>query len=178
MRDLSFFILLVAFTTLFSSCENNSKETKVEANLNDSILFYEQSLFGKVDVDRVDKEGALKLSDFYYQWAIENKGDSLAPEYLLKSADLAMNMKKPVAAINAFNIILRDYPEHKNAPYVLFLKAFVYENILNNTEKARAYYQEFLIKFPENEYADDVKISLKNLGKTPEELIREFENKN
>lgn len=178
MRDLSFFILLVAFTTLFSSCENNSKETKVEANLNDSILFYEQSLFGKADVDRVDKEGALKLSDFYYQWAIENKGDSLAPEYLLKSADLAMNMKKPVAAINAFNIILRDYPEHKNAPYALFLKAFVYENILNNTEKARAYYQEFLIKFPENEYADDVKISLKNLGKTPEELIREFENKN
>lgn len=178
MRNLGYFLLVVLSSTLILSCGDNANKTKVEINLNDSINFYEQSLFGQSDVNKVDIEGALKLSDFYYQWAIENKGDSLAPEYLLKSADLAMNMKKPVPAINAFNLILMDYPEYKNAPYALFLKAFVYEDILNNTEKARTYYQEFLIKFPDNEYADDVRVSLKNLGKTPEELIKEFENKN
>lgn len=177
MKNLGYFLLVILSSALVISCDDNANKTKGEINLNDSINYYEQSLFGQSDVNKVDVEGALKLSNFYYQWAIDNKGESLAPEYLLKSADLAMNMKKPVPAINAFNVILKDYPEHKNAPYALFLKAFVYEDILNNTEKAKQYYQEFLIRFPENEYADDVRISLKNLGKTPEELIKEFENK-
>jgi len=177
MKHLVYFSLITLLSIFISSCGNNANKTKAEVNIDDSIAFYEQSLFGQSDVNKVDIKGALKLSDYYYQWAMENKGDSLAPEYLLKSADLAMNMKKPVPAINAFNVILMDYPEHKNAPYALFLKAFVYEDILNNTEKARQYYQEFLIKFPDNEYTDDVRISLKNLGKTPEDLIKEFENK-
>ncbi|PLX10859.1 MAG: hypothetical protein C0598_09590 [Marinilabiliales bacterium] len=176
MKNLVLIIIGLIGIGLISSC-NNANKAKVEVNLNDSISFYEKSLFGNEGMSKLDVEGALKLSNFYYQWALANKGDSLAPEYLLKSADIAMNMKKPVPAINAFNIILTDYPNHKNAPYALFLKAFVYEDILNNNDKARKFYQEFLIKYPDNEYADDVRISLKNLGKTPEELIREFENK-
>ena len=177
MKHLVYLSLIILSSVVIMSCGNNTNKAKAELNIKDSIAFYEKALFKQEDVNKVDVEGALKLSNFYYQWAIDNKGDSLAPEYLLKSEDLAMNMKKPVPAINAFNIILKDYPAHKNAPYALFLKAFVYEDILNNTQKAKQYYQEFLIKFPDNEYADDVRISLKNLGKTPEELIKEFENK-
>jgi hypothetical protein len=36
----------------------------------------------------------------------------------------------------------------------------------------------FIQTYPDNEFADDAAISIENMGKTPEELIREFEAKN
>jgi inosine/xanthosine triphosphate pyrophosphatase family protein len=36
-------------------------------------------------------------------------------------------------------------------------------------------YELFLQKYPDNDFADDARISIENLGKTPEELIKQFE---
>jgi len=36
-------------------------------------------------------------------------------------------------------------------------------------------YREFLQKYPNHEFADDAELSLKNLGKTPEELLEQFQ---
>jgi TolA-binding protein len=59
----------------------------------------------------------------------------------------------------------------------MFLKAFVYEDQLHDLNKAKKYYEEFLEKYPDSDFADDARISLQNLGKSPEELIKEFEEK-
>ncbi len=57
----------------------------------------------------------------------------------------------------------------------MYLKAYVYENYLGDLEHAKMIYIEFLEKYPDNEFADDAEISIQNLGKSPEELIRQFE---
>ncbi len=57
----------------------------------------------------------------------------------------------------------------------MFLKGYVYENDLRDLETAKKIYEEFLVKYPDDEFADDAEISIKNLGKSPEELIKEFE---
>lgn len=45
-------------------------------------------------------------------------------------------------------------------------------------KNAEKYYKLFLEKYPNNDFTDDAEISLKNLGKTPEQLIEEFEEMN
>ena len=51
----------------------------------------------------------------------------------------------------------------------------MYENNLGDLNAAKSIYEQFLEKYPDDEFADDAAVSIKNLGKTPEELIKEFE---
>lgn len=55
--------------------------------------------------------------------------------------------------------------------------AFIYENQLHGAEKAKKLYEEFMKKYPDHELAKDVKFSLDHIGKSDEELIKEFEAK-
>jgi len=49
---------------------------------------------------------------------------------------------------------------------------------LQNYDKATEIYEDFIAKYPESAFADDARISIDNMGKTPEELIQEFERRN
>ena len=64
------------------------------------------------------------------------------------------------------------------APECLFLKAFVFENQLNNLKDAEILYKEFIASYPNHPLTDDAVASLEYLGKSPEELVRMFQEKN
>ena len=178
MRTIKFLSFLITFSIIISSCDNtNTNSTENAINISDSIKHYEVLLF-EGDSKLITPEDALKLAKYYEQFATENMSDSLSPDYLFKSADIYMNMYKGNAAINSFNLILDNFPEYKKAASALFLKAFVYEDQMQDYVNAEKYYTLFLEKYPESDFADDAEISLKNLGKTPEQLIKEFENMN
>ena len=51
------------------------------------------------------------------------------------------------------------------------------DNDIKNIVKARAAYQDFLQKYPKSDLANDATLSLQNLGKTPEEIVKGFEVK-
>jgi len=55
------------------------------------------------------------------------------------------------------------------------LKAYIYENLLSNLGLAQKTYRDFLSLYPDHELSDDAEAALLNLGKSPEELVREFE---
>ena len=59
----------------------------------------------------------------------------------------------------------------------MFLKAFTFDNDLKDYENARKYYEEFLAKYPNNEFAESAKFLLDNLGKSDEELRQIIEQK-
>jgi hypothetical protein len=56
----------------------------------------------------------------------------------------------------------------------LFLQGFVFENEVGNVDAAREKYHQFLKQYPDHKIAEDVRTSLRNLGKTPEQLVQEF----
>ena len=58
------------------------------------------------------------------------------------------------------------------------LSAFTLDNDLKRFEEARTLYEEFLERYPQNEFSDDARFLLENLGKDEEEIIRSFEKKN
>ncbi len=168
------YLLLIGLLVLGASCSGPNERGQSEMTVQDSIVSMENNLFDNNGA-QIKRADAAKLIDLYKKFAKENPQDSLAPVYLFRAADISMNIQRPVRTIALFNKIMTDYPDYEKVPSVMFLKAFVYEDQLHDLEKAKKYYEEFLARYPDSDFADDAEISLKNLGKTPEELIREFE---
>lgn len=174
MRKITLFFLAIVF--IVSACDGPSNEKKVDAaSLKDSILKQESKVYDAKQ-NRLQKKDAELLIGLYEKYADTYPEDLLSPDYLYRASDILMNLKKPKQTIALFDRILNDYPKFEKAPAVLFLKAFVYEDQLQDYNNAKTYYELFISKYPESDFADDAEVSLKNLGKSPEELIMEFES--
>ncbi|MCF8369805.1 MAG: tetratricopeptide repeat protein [Bacteroidales bacterium] len=145
-------------------------------DLQSTIKTMEDSLFAD-ETKMIDQTKARELIKMYVQFADENPESPETPPTLFKAADMSMNLNMPRQAIQLFDRIMDNYPDFEKTPQCLFLKGYVFENDLKDLKTAKEIYEEFLVKFPDDEFADDAEISIKNLGKTPEQLIIEFEEK-
>ncbi|HPJ62299.1 hypothetical protein [Lentimicrobium sp.] len=124
---------------------------------------------------RPDPEKLASLLDAYTAFVDNHPADSMAPLYLYKAINLSMGVNNGAKAMQLTDRMLNEYPKDSRIPEAIFLKAYIYENQLSNLGLALKTYQDFLSRFPEHELADDAQAAIDNLGKSPEELIREFE---
>jgi TolA-binding protein len=138
------------------------------------IQVLEKSLFSP-DAVGFNKEKADSLLALYETFIKENPKDSLAPDFLFKSANIAMNSGDGPRALALFDQYLQNYADQPKASLCLFFKAFIYENVMQNIDKARETYLLFIEKYPSDDFANDARLALLNLGKTPDMLVREFE---
>lgn len=99
------------------------------------------------------------------------KTDSLSAHYLFQAAQALRNGKNISASMKLMDLVEKDFPQYNKMNMVYFMRAFIYDNDLQDYDKARTAYQTFIDKFPNDELADDARLILKNLGKTTEELI-------
>lgn len=100
-----------------------------------------------------------------------------APEYLHRAAETARTLRDIPKAITIYDWIIERYPNHPRGATSLFLKAFTFDNDLKDFENARIYYEDFLKKYPNNEFAESAKFLLENLGKSEAELREILEKK-
>lgn len=162
--------LLLIFLSL-AACTSPQKK------MNDQIGSLEKKLYA--DSAMVpDPIKAKELIGLYTTYAEKFPDDSSSGSYLFKAGDISSKINETSQAIDLFGKMIQKYPNHKNAPFALFLQGFIYENQVGDNVKARPYYEAFLKKYPDHPIAGDVAFSLENLGKTPEELIKQFENNN
>ncbi|NTV82837.1 MAG: tetratricopeptide repeat protein [Bacteroidales bacterium] len=119
-----------------------------------------------------------ELIQAYLSYEEKHKDSPEAPDYLYKAADLSLNINKSKQSLDLYNRIIYQYPDYKKVPECLFLMGYIYENYFQELGKAKEIYESFLAKYPNHDFADDAKVSIENLGKSPEELIRSFEEKN
>jgi len=161
-------LVFFAGTLLMVSCGSSNEKLQSE------IKSLEDSLFADA-TKMINSKLAQELISKYVEYADGYPDDAKTPATLFKAGDMAMNLNMAQPAIQIFDRIMNDYPDYEKSPQCLFLKGYIYENDLGDLEMARQIYEEFLVKYPDDEFADDAEISIKNLGKTPEELIREFE---
>jgi tetratricopeptide (TPR) repeat protein len=173
MRSIIYSVIAVVFMTACSQTATDSKLkqqekiTKLE-NLVDSIR--------KTRAASVDE--MYELINNYWAYYDANKQDSLSPIFLYRAGESALYINQGIKAISYFKTIESEYADFKNMGSVLFLIGFTYENNVKNFDDARKYYELFLERYPEHPLASDTHILIKNLGKSPEELIREFEAAN
>ena len=168
MKNALFLILLFISFSLFSCSSSRDKMsekiTKMETGLK--------------TITRVDSNSVFALISAYQNFASKFPKDSLSPEYLYKAAGLANGFNRGEQAIGLYETIIHTYPDYKRTPECYFMEAFAYENVQGNIGKAMEYYNKFLDKYPDHPMANDAKASLRMLGKTPDEIVREFEKMN
>lgn len=160
--------LLIVLSVFLSACTPNKEK------LNKSIANHEATVIND-QLGLVDSI-ANKLVMEYVEYADLYPEDSKSPVYLYKAADLSNGLGMPLNAIKLYERVYADFNAYEKAPLCLFISGFIYENQVRNMDKAREKYELFLEKYPEHQLRHDVEVTLKNLGKTPEEIIQEFEN--
>ena len=160
------FVLFIA--TAMLSCNNQEKERT-------NILELEKNMVdgnGVLNVASADK-----LIEAYLNYANQFPNDEISPDFLFKAVDIsvAYNALNPQKTIDITNVLINNYPDFEMTPMAMFIKGFVYENQMNNYEKALDTYHHFLDKYPNNPMAADVEASIRNIGIPLDELIKTFE---
>ena len=135
----------------------------------------ESKVFAKDAV--LSSENVIQLVDAYLLFAKQNPNDQQTPEFLFKAHDVAVgiNAEGPQKAINIADVLIEKYPDFEMTPMAMFIKGFVYENMMNDNDKALDTYRHFLERYPNNPMAADVEASIKNIGIPLDELIKTFE---
>ena len=160
-----FFSLLV--TVVMMSCGEKMSVEKI--NELESKAFANDAV--------VSSEDVIQLVDAYVLFAEQNPKDSQSPDFLFKALDVAVgvNAEGPQKAVVIADVLIERYPDFEMTPMAMYIKGFVYENMIGDLQNAEMTYRQFIEKYPDSPMAEDVKATLENLGLTPEELIRKFE---
>lgn len=74
-------------------------------------------------------------------------------------------------AIEYLEKVIRLNPASEQAPLALFKIAFTYETLVNDLDRAKSKYEEFLAAYPDHPLGHDVKVSLQHLGESDDELL-------
>lgn len=117
-----------------------------------------------------DTVKAEQITTMYVEFADKYPTDSLAPIYLFKAADVQSNMLHTERAIKLFDRIIADYPDFSEMPTCYYLKGASYE-MNSMIPEAKAAYQEYLDKYPDHIFANDLRRTLPLIDMSPEEQL-------
>jgi len=174
--------------SLFTACNEtaidkqyNEVKAKKEFNRADyenekqEILALEDSLIGMV-VDTKSKKLSQKLLSKSIKFADNYPNDTLSADFLFMAARAANGLGQYHNSIDLMNRIIRDYRLYDYLVEVYFLKAFTYDENLNDKAKAKNAYFELMRKFPNDPLAEQSQLMLDNLYLTDEELIEKYKS--
>ena len=160
----------------FMACQPSGQQADQAgaADLEQNIEALGKQMYNET-TNRLDTKVANDFITSCEAFAKANVGNDKSPEYLLKAGETARTLKNFQKGIALYDQVLQQYPEHPKAAQALFLKGFTLDNDMNQTDQAKAIYETFLQKYPNNDFADDTQFLLKNLGKSDDEIIKSFE---
>jgi TolA-binding protein len=174
-------VFLVALVLGMMSCGNEEKPV-VQApkelprqTFVDQIKRYEAEMHKSMVLDPNTATLAVKAYD---DFASHFPDDSLTPGFIFKAGEISTANQQYKQSLMYYETITSKYPNFKLAPESLYLQGFLLDNFLNDEVKAKVIYEQVIAKYPALPYASDAKAAIKNLGKSDEELIKEFQKKN
>ncbi len=151
----------------FLACQNKADKDFTE------IKNLEQKI-AKQTVPKADSNSTKLLN--LYDTYIETYGKTTdVADMMYKQAQLSHAIQEYDRAVDYYIGYYETYPTDKRAPEALMMAAFVCDNNVIDKVRAKDYYQKFMAQYPKHPYAKDAALSLKNIDKTPEELVKEFE---
>ena len=168
MNKINLSRVLVFFLLISCGPERDKKQMRKDLQTLEASLMTDS-------IGPVDRLKAQEMMQVYENFVGTYPDDSLAAEYLYKGGELAMNLDMAGRAISTFQRIVADYPDFDKIALCIFLQAFVYENQMQQYDAAKGLYKEFLTKYPSHELAEDALVSIQNMGKSLEELIKSWD---
>lgn len=163
------FVVPILLLVLVSCSPSRDKDVTAIHNI-------EKRLFSP-DATSLDKESADSLLILYSAFIKNFPSDTLTKNYMFKAGSLYMNTGNGKKALEMFDLYRAGYPNDPRAAMCLFFSAYIYENIMQNLDKAQELYILFIEKYPHHDFTDDAQMALNNLGKTPDQMVKEFEQR-
>ncbi len=161
-------ILLLAICAFILSCGN--PKTELASKIEDmAFKVYNDS------TKRIDNEMAKEYIVACEEYASKFPTDTLAPVLLLKAAETSRNIRDYDTALKIYDQIINDFPTYEKAPQAMFLKAFTVDDNMGKKEEAKVIYENFLEKYPDDDFAESARFMLDNLYKSDAEIIKGFE---
>jgi TolA-binding protein len=109
------------------------------------------------------------ISSESYSLVLPNAEDT--PEVLYKAAEVARSIRSFNKALELYETINSQYPEHEKSSQSLFMRAFTLDSDLRQIDEARKLYESFISQYPDDDFVDDAQVLLDNLGKDDEAII-------
>lgn len=142
----------------------DSAETLIKNNLNKSAISFEIANYAFLN---------------YAAYAQSFPKDTITPYFLFKAADLSMSaLKQPANAIVYLDKIVEHHKQFQKYPETLFLRGFCYQEYIKDTAMAAKNYRMLIDKYPNHLYSEQAGLLLGMMGKSDEQIIKEFEKKN
>jgi outer membrane protein assembly factor BamD (BamD/ComL family) len=163
-------LLLAILVVFFSGCSPSREKTIKNITTLETQLYSGQAM-------NFNRPKADSLLNLYDKFVTRYPKDSLAPKYLFQAASLAVTLGDGKKSLDLYEDFMKKFPDNPKTPVCLFFKGYIYENLLSNLDKAKETYLVFIEKYPDHEFVKDARVALMNLGKTPDQLVREFEEK-
>jgi tetratricopeptide (TPR) repeat protein len=176
-------IFLAAILLPVVACNQTPKSSeKAEATvskkeLQREIKELEVRLIKAEDANK-DRPAAEQLIEKSRLYAQTFPKDSLSASYLFKAADVARGIGEYGKAILFWGDVWRHFKDYRRAPDALFLQGFTFDTNLQDKQRAKKYYSDFLKRYPNHPLAVQVKQLLAVVDKPVEELVKEFQKKN
>jgi outer membrane protein assembly factor BamD (BamD/ComL family) len=121
-----------------------------------------------------DRELYARLAAQYEDFASVYPNDTNSRNFLFRAANVCITIQEGSRSIELFDKYIERYPGDSKISDCIFLKAFAYETILHDYTSAEKFYLEFLEKYPDDPRTLDVELSIQQLGRPPEDILREF----
>lgn len=153
------------------ACSSSSK-TKLKEKTDELLKKSNQTLLqGNPDPKLIDS-----AYESIESFASAYPDDTLTPAYLFEKALLQEKQKQYEQTIVTLERIYSSYPHSAQGSKALFLQGYLYANVLSDYDKARIKYQLYLDNYSDVDpkITGDVQMELKNLGKTPDEILKEI----
>lgn len=181
-------ILFFCFLFIMASCTGSGHEASSHQKiLTDSALvtgFACDTLLHKANqlnnqvqkATVIDHSLAQQAIKAFVDFADACQTDSLSPVFLLKAGQIAQSIGQYTKASDLFKRCADGFPSFKNRGAALFLRANLYDDttMLMNEAEAKSIYQQIIKEYPQTNWARDAKAAIHNLGKTDEQLVKEF----
>ena len=170
MKHLAKLTMIAALAIMMMACGNG--KLKVEDLEKAEKTLYNEDM-------TANKEAFSEVYDLFCKYVEQHPEAEDAPEWLFKALNLSFQFKEPQESIELLDKLTEKYPTYKNTPVAMFMVAsLVYEEKLGELGKARMLYEKLIAEYPDNDFVPSAQQSIINLGKTPDEIIREFEEMN
>lgn len=139
------------------------------------IAALEKELYASQQIDEKRATQVVSLYEKFYQ---NYHRYPEAADFLFKAGEVTENINQPYRAIDFYTHCYEEFPAFKFRAECLFRMANLYDYKLNNYIKAKALYEEVKVQFPKSQLAKDADAAIKLMGKSDQDMIREFEKKN
>jgi hypothetical protein len=182
-------LLLALFGAFLLSCNDGvEKETEINKkekkwnradyeNEKAEIIALEDTLI-QMGANPDAKSYSQKLLLKTVEFADNYPKDEQSPYFLFMASRAANGLGQYTNSIDIINRIILNYTNYDRLVEVYFMKAFTYDEDLNQKAEAKKVYVEIMEKFPNDPLAKEAKILLENLYLSDEEIIKKYQSGN